>query len=190
MIPKWKKYLTHKGDHCTVKNNNVPRPDTIWKKILRDVREFYRILFRARFHHLDYQTQRGAISWTKILLKDLGIEASTEGIDHCKMFRYLHQTHLEKCRRIFGSIFKPEESSPFEVIETYNEETRENFMKNPVCSRLLYFVFMNYLEDYCMLVNLKYRKQVVSTLCLILNCYNKMREDRHIDRIEFILKAS
>jgi len=57
---KWKKYLKFKSERGAMLSCR-PRPDTIWKKIFRDVREFYRILFRQRFHHLDYNTKKDAL---------------------------------------------------------------------------------------------------------------------------------
>lgn len=59
VVPKWKQYLTFKSERG-VSTTIKPRPDTVWKKILRDVREFFRILFRKRFHYLDYKETEGA----------------------------------------------------------------------------------------------------------------------------------
>lgn len=36
-----------------------PRTDTFRKKILRDMREFYRTLFRKRFHLSEFKTIEG-----------------------------------------------------------------------------------------------------------------------------------
>lgn len=58
-LPKWKEYLQFKSERGMT-NTNKARPDTLWKKILRDVREFYRILFRKRFHYLDFKDFKGA----------------------------------------------------------------------------------------------------------------------------------
>ena len=58
-LPKWKKYLQFKSERG-ITNTNKARPDTLWKKILRDVREFFRILFRKRFHYLDFKDFKGA----------------------------------------------------------------------------------------------------------------------------------
>ena len=40
VIPKWKKYLKSKSER-RISTQIKPRKDTLWKKILRDVREFY-----------------------------------------------------------------------------------------------------------------------------------------------------
>jgi len=55
VIPRWKKYLKLKSSKITANPKNKPRIDTFRKKVLRDIREFYRILFRARFHYDEFQ---------------------------------------------------------------------------------------------------------------------------------------
>lgn len=56
-IPQWVKYLKKKMVSNEEKETGItPRDDTIWKKIFRDLREFFRILFKARFHPLDYKS--------------------------------------------------------------------------------------------------------------------------------------
>lgn len=56
VIPKWINYLTKKMISTNRESYMTPRDDTIWKKIFRDCREFYRTLFKARFHNLDYKS--------------------------------------------------------------------------------------------------------------------------------------
>jgi len=58
VLPKWKIYLKEKAERRVAKSL-LPRSDTIWKKILRDLREFYRLLFRNRFHHLEFKDEEG-----------------------------------------------------------------------------------------------------------------------------------
>jgi hypothetical protein len=59
VVPKWKDYLRYKSERG-VSNTPKARSDTIWKKMLRDVREFFRILFRNRFHYLEFKDQKNA----------------------------------------------------------------------------------------------------------------------------------
>ena len=181
VIPKWKEYLQFKSERGMTSTNKA-RPDTLWKKILRDVREFYRILFRKRFHYLDFKDFKGATKWAKILFEELGIDVSDDEINDLKFFRFIHQTHKSKFNKI-----DEERESPFEVIEKYNEHLRKLFMINWTWSRMFYFVFKNFIEDYCSLIKQAYRKEVTTTIWLILNWYKKMKESDHIHRICFLL---
>ena len=74
------------------------------------------------------------------------------------VFNFLHQTHKAR--------FSAEKNSdkvkhPFDAIEKYNEEYRELFMKNDLCSRMFYFVYKNYLVDYTPCVKNRYQKEII-----------------------------
>mmetsp|Transcript_20051 Transcript_20051/g.17741 ORF Transcript_20051/g.17741 Transcript_20051/m.17741 type:complete len:81 (+) Transcript_20051:687-929(+) len=74
------------------------------------------------------------------------------------VFKFLHQTHKV---RLFEESKENQSRFPLDVIEKYNEGYRKLFMKNKLCSRLLYFVYKNYLYDYCPLVKPRYRKEII-----------------------------
>lgn len=187
VVPKWQQYLSFKSAKADNSKIIQPRGDTIWKKILRDVREFYRILFRVRFHYLDFKDRKGALKCTEILFEELGIPLEEEYKEDMKLFTYLHQSH----RLTNQKLVKNEDSfngvSPFEVIEKFNDSSRKTFMSDTVGSRLFYFVFSNFLENYCPFINKKYAKRVVTLICLLLRCYRKMEDNSHLKRIYFLL---
>ena len=180
VIPKWKYYLKSKSERH-VDSEIKPRADTIWKKILRDVREFYRILFRNRFHHLEFKDSQKAYECLNNMFDGIGISLQDKHRNSIKLFRYVHQTHKSKSN---GNEL---EDSPFEVIEKYNENYRKLFMTDITWAQMFYFVYKNYLDIYCSLVKPKYRKEVITLICLLLNCYKKMKSAHHIDRICHLL---
>ena len=59
VIPKWREYIISKTNRKTASLSTKPRIDTFKKKILRDVREFFRILFRVRSHYLQHKDLEG-----------------------------------------------------------------------------------------------------------------------------------
>ena len=176
-IPKWKKYLKMKSER-NINPHVKLRPDTLWKKILRDVREFFRILFRVRFYFLDYRNARGAAMWVQILFEELGIPLTDDEIKDHKLFRFIHQTHKSK----FG-VYKELVESPYEVIEKFNELYKKLFMTNLTWARLFFFVYQNFLEEYSTQVKSWYKKEVITMICMILNCYKRMSSYHHIKRI-------
>ena len=121
VIPKWKYYLKSKSERH-VDSEIKPRADTIWKKILRDVREFYRILFRNRFHHLEFKDSQKAYECLNNMFDEIGISLQDKHKNSIKLFRYVHQSHKSRSNE------KELEDSPFEVIEKYNEAYRKSFM--------------------------------------------------------------
>ena len=180
VIPKWKIYLKAKSERH-INSDIKPRSDTIWKKILRDVREFYRILFRNRFHYLEFKDSQKAYECIKFMFDELGISLQDKNVNNIKLFKYLHQTHKP---RLNESVL---EDSPFEVIEKYNENFRKLYMTDITCAQMFYFVYKNFIDVYCSLVKPKYRKEVVTLICLLLNCYKKMKSIHHIERICYLL---
>lgn len=113
--------------------------------MLRDVREFYRLLFRFRFHYLEYQTEEGAIECIRIFLNELNIPLPSEDHHLHSVFRYLHQSHKFRFSAVPNG---KEKVLPLEVIEKYNENYRSAYMKDEFGARLLYFVFKNFMPEY------------------------------------------
>ena len=159
-----------------------PRPDTLWKKILRDVREFFRILFRVRFHPLEFKDQEGIKRCILTMFEELNISYNANKYKTYSVFNFLHQSHRKGDN--FGT---PSEKCPFDAIDKYNEEYKSIFMRDVLCSKMLYFVYMNFLDRYCLQVNLRFRKEVVQRLCMILNWYKRMRKEADIDKIKYHL---
>jgi hypothetical protein len=149
VIPKWRNYLINKFSKNSTESTTEPRLDTIWKKILRDVREFYRTLFRVRFHYLDFKDTKGAQKCIEIMFEELAIPLSESNMNDINLFKYIHQSHKNTSRKLFKN--KQVESdfeSPFDVIERFNDASRKKFMSDLLGSKLFYFVFSNFLETY------------------------------------------
>ncbi|CAI2380198.1 unnamed protein product [Moneuplotes crassus] len=180
VLPKWKKCLTLKANRRTAKTLKA-RSDTVWKKILRDVREFYRLLFRARFHYLEYQSQQGAVACIQTLFSELNIPLKDDEEYIHGVFRYLHQSHKSR----FPGL--SDKAIPLDAIEKYNEHFRSLYMKDDFGARLLYFVFKNFTYEYCLLVKPRYRQEITEKVCMLLNCYRRMSEPAHLERIEYHL---
>ncbi|CAI2386473.1 unnamed protein product [Moneuplotes crassus] len=187
VIPRWRKYLTMKSIKTDRNKRDKSRSDTIWKKVVRDVREFYRILFRMRFHYLDYKDQKGATRCMEILFEELGIPIEREYFDNMALFVFLHQTHKTTGYRLFKNLDNEGESSPFEAIENFNSITKKIFMSDKLAARLFYFVFQNFIEDYVPFTNTKYRQRIASSICLVLKCYSKMSTYDQLPRVHHLL---
>ena len=166
------------------RSKNEPRSDTLWKKILRDVREFYRILFRVRFHPLDHKTSEGAKRWTQTLIRELQIPASRKDTLDKKLFWFLHQTHRTTERRMFKRR-DLKNFSPYEIVENYNEAHLRKFLKHQLSSKLFYFVFRNYLSLYCKYIKWEYKTQVIRMITDILRCYETVSKPSDLERIDF-----
>lgn len=165
------------------------RSDTVWKKIMRDVREFFRILFRVQFWGIEISNAKTALKLMNTMFQDLGITLTNEESTDPELFDYLTQYHCLKKLRMFIRMKKNESyDSVFRVIARYNEANMFKFMKNRLGSQLFYFVYSNFMEYYVPHISIHYKTQVITRLWCILNWFRKMKSYDHLDRIEVWLK--
>ena len=147
VMVKWTQYLRKKMNDNEGKETGVtPRDDTVWMKIFRDLREFYRILFKLRFHLLDYKTCEQADKCVIVLLNELGIETvHLEPYTVRKIFYFFHQTRLNSSDHyMMEHTDKEGEVCSMEIIEKYKDSYKAMFMIDPISMRLFYIVFHNF----------------------------------------------
>jgi hypothetical protein len=168
VIPKWCEYIASKTERREADPTKKPRLDTFRKKVLRDMREFYRIMFRKRFHLSEYKTYEGVQQCLQTFFSEIGISPSEEDFDDFQLFRYLHQTHVYTSMKVLKRR-SPQNNSPFKVIEKYNDYNFRRFLKHPLCAKMFYFVFHNYLQHYTPLIKPEYKTRVMEIVSMLLN---------------------
>lgn len=185
-IPKWINYLRKKSDDSNKRESGiVPRDDTIWKKIFRDCREFYRILFKCRFHPLDYKSWEDADECTKVILNELGI--STDALQHHevrKIFYYFHQTRLNSSDH-YKLNYPIDESIIYgvDIIEKYKDVVKTLFMVDPVCSKLFYILFHNYDKLYFEFLKEKYLGIIDIVIRKVVSCYDNIQQKQELVKV-------
>ena len=192
-IPQWVKYLKNKMVCNEEKETGItPRDDTIWKKMFRDLREFFRILFKARFHPLDYKTWEQADSWCKVLLEELGIDTShLKPYDLRKTFYFFHQTRLNSSDH-YSSDYVEKEGEIFamDIIEKYKDSLKALFMVDPVSSKLFYFLYYNFDYVYFSFLKEKYRGIIDTIITNTLSCYNAIEwKEDFIKILEWVFSS-
>ena len=204
VIPKWKEYIISKTNRKSASLSAKPRIDTFKKKILRDVREFFRILFRVRFHYLQHKNLEGIQTWTQKFFEELHLNPTEDDLEDFHLFRYIHQTHLCTSLKVMdkGSTL---DQSPFKVIDSYNEGSYIKFLSHPLCAKMFYFVLSSFKHIYYPLVfasgmqkpqleeEVKFKlwqkerenkMKILEIVSMLLNCYRKMKNEGEMDRIE------
>ncbi|CAI2375839.1 unnamed protein product [Moneuplotes crassus] len=174
VLPKWTQYLFLKNQRkeaCTAKR----RADTYKKKIGRDLREFYRILFRRRFHLSEYKTLEGVKSCVKKVFSELGFAITKEDLSDYHLFRYLHQTHKSTSNKDLEG-FKLSQDSPFRSVEKYNDTRYNDFLTHTLGSQLFYFVFKNFDKEYFPSIKSEVRPTVNKMVTQILSFYEETQE--------------
>jgi len=176
VIPEWESYLIEKRDKENTKKLSGIRSDAVWKKIMRDCREFYRILFKNRFHRMDYQDDHQKLNCIKVIIQELGFPQFSEA-NLIYSFNFFHQIHLSEKNKAKYEHILSDSSTGFDALNRYTNHSRTMFLEDPLCSRLLYFIYRNYLDFYFQLVSKNIRPKVEECVSYLLNNYEKLLND-------------
>ncbi|CAI2365852.1 unnamed protein product [Moneuplotes crassus] len=168
VIPQWNQYMSIKNLRKEADPSIKPRADTFKKKILRDLREFYRILFRKRFHLSEYKTIEGISKCVRTFFSELTLTPSPEDLSDFHLFRFLHQTHKTTCSKITPHLVTSNTSS-FLAVEKFNNSRYISFLSHSLSSQMLTLIYRTYLKDYTPFIKSGIRKKVVSLLAEILD---------------------
>ena len=176
VIPEWEEYLIEKRDKENASKKKLVRSDAVWKKIMRDCREFYRILFKNRFHRMDYQDHEDKIKCIQTLTLELGFPDFRED-NLIYSYNFFHQIHLsEKNKAKYQNILS-DHSTGFDALNWYTNKTRTLFLEDPLCSRLLYFLYRNFLSAYSELLSKNIKSKVIECINYVLERYEELRSD-------------
>lgn len=157
VIPKWTDILQKK-----TKREGTPLGHTtdefLWVKILRDMRDFFRIIFKSRFHRSEKREDGNRDILVKIFLEELGFTGMNM-VDTVSVYDFLYKAHYKARSNDNGSMFKDAiNKSPMRIYYYYSETARNKFMQDDLCSRLLYYFLINFGNEYleCMQDGLKH----------------------------------
>ena len=143
---------------------------------MRDCREFYRILFKNRFHRMDYQEHDEKIKWIQTLIQELGFPGFCED-NLIYSYNFFHQIHLsEKNKAKYDDILS-ESLTGFDALTRYTNQSRTMFLEDPLCSRLLYFLYRNFQEVYNELLSKNIKDKVQECIDYVLGLYDKLESE-------------
>ena len=159
-IPKWRFNLSK----ISLKQRELcisqKRPNFMWKEFLKDLRNFYRLMFRLRFHRSDKRSDDNSSMIVETILKEIGI--SVKGYDNFDdVFQFFYKVHYNQRKGVEKCSEKPSLSrSSFKVFEEYSDENREMFLDDYLGSRLAYYFIINYGQTYLSKMGGQFKKQV------------------------------
>lgn len=160
VLPRWSKYLMTKSNKVNTSSCGGVRHDAVWKRLIRDVREFFRILFRVRFHYLDFKDHVGAHKCVELMFSELGISVSVNYRNDPHLFTFIHQSHKLTAKKMFKSA----QDSVFDVLERFNLRNCKSFWKDGLASKLIYFVFQNFHDEFVKTLDKKYAASIMEVL--------------------------
>jgi hypothetical protein len=121
------------------------------------MRDFYRIIFKSRFHRSEKREDSNRDILVKIFLEELGF-SGINSIDTLPVYDFLYKAHYKARSKDNGSHFKEAiNSSPMRIYYYYSDSSRTKFLRDDLCSRMLYYFVCNFGDQYieCIQENLK-----------------------------------
>lgn len=176
VIPRWGDYLHEKKEKEDSAKHFIIRSDAVWKKIMRDWREFYRILFKNRFHRMDYQEHGDKIKCIQILIRELGFPEFCEK-NLIYSYNFFHQIHLSETNKDKYNQVISKSVIGFDALTRYTNESRTMFLEDSLWSRLLFFLYRNFQEVYFKLLSVNIKDNVQECIVYLLTQYNKLKSD-------------
>jgi hypothetical protein len=126
VLPKWTSILASKTQREGEPLGQVTE-EYVWIKVLRDMRDFYRIIFKSRFHRSEKREDSNRDVLVKIFLEELGITDITH-MNSVATFDFLYKAHYKARNKDEGKLFKDTiNSTPMRIYYYYSETAKNNF---------------------------------------------------------------
>lgn len=159
VLPKWTEILKNKTKREGEPLGQVTE-EYLWIKILRDMRDFFRIIFKSRFHRSEKRDDSNRDVLVNIFLQELGF-CGINSIDYLPVYDFLYKAHYKARNTDNGRHFKEAiNCSPMRIYYYYSESSRTKFMTDDLCSRLLYFFVSNFSQIYLDWIQTNLKKSV------------------------------
>lgn len=179
VLPEWTTYLIEKRNK-EIRENPIAetRTDTLGKKVIRDCREFYRILWKARFGHTNLNEESLQRLCLKRLLQDLDINQEYAGFDikyYLKFFlRYVKPKRAEKEK----NSDVPKNLNILSMFTKYSVIDRDQFLNHPVFGKLFIFLYYTFLPVYLKEIKREFEDMMLHELLNMFDqCLHRSRRD-------------
>ena len=179
-LPQWKFTL----DKISMKQRELyisqRKSNFLWIEFFKDLRNFYRLMFRLRFHRSDKRSSDNSSMIVETILKEIGI--SIVGYNNFDdAFQFFYKVHYNQRKEVEDN-FAPHlfMNSAFKVFDEYSEESRDTFLNDYLGSRLTFYFIKNFGQIYLSKIEGKYKQKVQIIMNLITTkCMSSPIEDCH-----------
>ena len=152
VLPAWVDYLSHKRSKEVANNEFAEiRTDTVAKKIIRDLKAFYVILWKKRFGHVFVKSNKQLTILLKTLFADLNISEHfvEDQVDIYGYFFSCSNEYILKMKeQCNAKSDKKKKDVCMNVFYNYNVLDRDHFLSHPVFSRFFCLVFYTFFPVY------------------------------------------
>lgn len=172
ILPKWSEILKNKTKREGEPLGNVTS-EYLWIKVLRDMRDFFRIIFKSRFHRSEKRDDKNRDLLVNIFLEELGF-SGINSLEIEPVYDFLYKAHYKARSKNNGDHFKEAvNSSPMRIYYSYSESAKAKFLQDDLCSRMLYYFVSNFGQQYLECVQTNLRHGLDSVIDSILALYRR-----------------
>jgi hypothetical protein len=117
-------------------------------KFIKEIRVFYRLYFKHRFHRSDKRYSESTVELVKMLFDEFGITYPPD-YDLHPIFDFLYQTHFKARTQDKGENLRLQRTTNcFKIYTTDDVANKEELVTDPVCSQLIETFATNFSDIY------------------------------------------
>ena len=166
-LPNWIYALSKISMRQRELSINLRKPNFLWKEFLKDLRNFYRLMFRLRFHRSDKRSDDNNFTTTEIILKEIGISVKDYN-NFGDVFQFFYKVHYNQRKGVEDFVGLPTLlNSEFRVFESYSDENKDAFLNDYLGSRLMYYFIVNFGDTYLSKMSGQYKSQVTKLMNIL-----------------------
>jgi len=125
---------------------------------------------------MDYQGHDDKTKCIQTLTQELGFPNFYEE-NLISAYNFFHQIHLSEKNKSKYKDILTDFSTGFDALTRYTNNTRTQFLEDPLWSRLLYFLFRNFSQTYSDLLNKSIKSTVQKCIDFILAGYDSLKSE-------------
>lgn len=149
IIPEWTRLLEEQRIKEKEENKHADnRTDTVGKKVMRDCRKFYRVLWKHRFGHVANMDDRVKQQCVKTLLIEIGINPKYVDLDPKRYILFFDRQSMPTRGRVARNEACLKDFPPLAVLQGYSVTKRDNFLTHPVFGTLYILLYYTFFSHY------------------------------------------
>ena len=139
----------------------------IWTQLFKDIRRFFRLMFKLRFHRSDKRRNENRTHLIRRFITEIGM--TIVEFDEQEAFHFFYPV-LTKLRKETEPKFINENLS-IKIFYEFRETTRDLFVKHSLFSQLTWFFVLNFSEEYLSKMNYGFKTNTEKIVKRLIKLY-------------------
>lgn len=171
LIPGWTQALAKISQKQRELRISQKKYKYLWTEFLKDVRNFYRVMFRLRFHRSDKRVDMNSSAMVEYVLNEIGI--CHKGYPHLEeLFSFFYKIRFSHRKQMEDDVFDTDIVHPnFVVFKEFTETNKNLFLNDYFGARLTYFFVANFGDLYLAEMSGQFRDQAAQIIEMLKDKY-------------------